>query len=109
MKDEFQFTAPFGFLGRLAERLFLAHYMTRFLTQRAAALKSMAESDEWRSHPQTDGEQAGTGRPATQPMDELEDGDKPQPEVEGRSRQRVARPLRSPINKCFCLYYSLQR
>jgi ligand-binding SRPBCC domain-containing protein len=54
MRDEFHFTAPFGFFGRLAERLFLTNYMRRFLTKRAAALKSMAESDEWRSHLQTD-------------------------------------------------------
>jgi len=31
-------------------------------------------------------EQAGTGQPATRPVDEPEGGDKPQPEAEGRSR-----------------------
>jgi hypothetical protein len=31
-------------------------------------------------------EQAGTGQPATRPVDEPEGSDKPQPEAEGRSR-----------------------
>ena len=34
----------------------------------------------------TKAEQAGPGQPATRPMFESEGGDKPQPEVEGRSR-----------------------
>ena len=62
MKDEFHFTAPFGFLGRLAECLFLTSYMRRFLTKRAAELKSMAESEEWRSYLKTNGEQVGAGQ-----------------------------------------------
>jgi len=32
------------------------------------------------------GEQAGTGQPATRPESKLEGGDNPQPESEGRSR-----------------------
>lgn len=48
MEDEFHFTTPLGFLGRIAEGLFLTSYMTRFLTKRAAELKTMAESEEWR-------------------------------------------------------------
>jgi hypothetical protein len=36
-------------------------------------------------HPQ-DGEQAGSGQPATRPESKSEGGDKPQPESEGRSR-----------------------
>ena len=42
MKDEFHFAAPFGFLGRIAEGLFLTGYMRRFLMQRAVKLKQMA-------------------------------------------------------------------
>ena len=34
-------------------------------------------------------EQDGTGQPATRPESNSEGGDKPQPEAEGRSRQRV--------------------
>ncbi|QQL44071.1 SRPBCC family protein [Sulfuriroseicoccus oceanibius] len=61
MKDEFHFTAPFGILGRLAEGLFLTGYMTRFLAKRAAQLKTMAESEAWRSYLKNTGEQASAG------------------------------------------------
>lgn len=57
MKDEFHFTAPFGFVGRMAEGLFLTGYMRGFLTKRAAELKNMAESEEWRSYIKNQGEQ----------------------------------------------------
>ena len=50
MKDEFHFAAPFGFLGRFAEGLFLTGYMRRFLAKRATELKRMAESEEWRCY-----------------------------------------------------------
>jgi ligand-binding SRPBCC domain-containing protein len=50
MVDEFAFTAPLGWIGRMAERLFLTAYMRRFLTSRASRLKDMAESDEWRMY-----------------------------------------------------------
>ncbi|MEM9479861.1 MAG: SRPBCC family protein [Verrucomicrobiota bacterium] len=48
MKDEFQFSAPLGIFGRIAEKLFLTGYMRNFLCERNAILKRMAESDEWR-------------------------------------------------------------
>jgi ligand-binding SRPBCC domain-containing protein len=57
MKDEFHFTAPFGFVGRIAEGLFLTGYMRGFLTKRAAELKNMAESEEWRRYLTNHGEQ----------------------------------------------------
>jgi len=44
MIDEFTFSAPFGFLGKIAEKLFLTSYMTNFLKARNAILKSLAES-----------------------------------------------------------------
>jgi len=50
MKDEFHFTAPLGFLGRIAEGLFLTAYMRRFLVQRASELKKMAESQGWQRY-----------------------------------------------------------
>lgn len=50
MKDEFRFSAPFGILGRMAEGLFLTGYMKSFLVKRAAELKDMAESGEWRRY-----------------------------------------------------------
>lgn len=48
MIDEFEFAAPLGLLGRIAERLFLNTYMARFLADRNQELKALAESDDWR-------------------------------------------------------------
>lgn len=48
MVDVFDFTAPMGFLGTVAERLFLTAYMGRFLERRARILKELAESDAGR-------------------------------------------------------------
>jgi ligand-binding SRPBCC domain-containing protein len=50
MTDRFEFSTPFGPLGRLAESLFLTAYMRRFLEQRNRILQRMAESDEWRKY-----------------------------------------------------------
>jgi ligand-binding SRPBCC domain-containing protein len=46
MRDELHFAAPFGILGWLAEVLVLRSYMRRFLTQRNAVIRSLAESNE---------------------------------------------------------------
>ena len=43
MVDVFDFSAPFGVLGTVAERLFLTAYMSRFLERRAQALERMPE------------------------------------------------------------------
>jgi hypothetical protein len=42
------FEAPFGILGRIAERLVLARHMRQFLGERNRIVKAVAESDEWR-------------------------------------------------------------
>ena len=47
MRDVFDFQAPLGILGRIAERAFLTSYMRRFLETRNRELKSVAESDAW--------------------------------------------------------------
>jgi ligand-binding SRPBCC domain-containing protein len=47
MHDVFDFTAPLGPLGWIAERLFLVRYMRRFLERRNAEVKAIAESGEW--------------------------------------------------------------
>jgi len=48
MRDRFEYAAPLGPLGRLAERLFLTAYLRRFLEGRNRELKAVAESDaEW--------------------------------------------------------------
>jgi ligand-binding SRPBCC domain-containing protein len=47
LRDVFDYRAPFGVFGRLAERLFLTAYMRGFLMARMRELKALAESDEW--------------------------------------------------------------
>lgn len=48
--DRFEFSAPLGPLGLLAEWLFLARYLQRFLEQRNQTVKRIAESDEWKKY-----------------------------------------------------------
>ena len=48
MRDVFDYAAPLGPLGRIAERLFLTAYLRRFLEARNRELKAVPESDEWR-------------------------------------------------------------
>lgn len=50
MSDRFEFHAPLGFLGRIAESLFLTHYMKTFLKKRNQELREMAESDLWQNY-----------------------------------------------------------
>lgn len=47
MKDVFHFEAPLGLLGRIADKLVLTKYMTRFLTERNAIIKKYAEAGQW--------------------------------------------------------------
>ena len=46
MRDVFEFTAPWGFLGRWVEQAVLVPYLRRFLQERARVLKHLAESGE---------------------------------------------------------------
>ncbi len=48
MKDIFDYDSPLGFLGRLADSLFLKSYMTRLLEHRNTVLKQAAEDGNWR-------------------------------------------------------------
>lgn len=50
MLDVFDFDAPLGVLGRLAERAFLSAYLERFLRVRGALIREVAESDAWRRY-----------------------------------------------------------
>jgi ligand-binding SRPBCC domain-containing protein len=43
MRDVFDFDAPLGLFGRLANALFLERYMRRFLLERARVLRELAE------------------------------------------------------------------
>ena len=47
VREVFEYRAPLGLLGWVAEHLFLTAYMRRFLETRLLALKRMAESEEW--------------------------------------------------------------
>jgi ligand-binding SRPBCC domain-containing protein len=47
IRDVFEYTAPLGLLGRIAERLFLTAYLRRFLEARNRELKAVAESRVW--------------------------------------------------------------
>ena len=47
MSDRFEFKSPFGILGAIVDRVFLAAYMRRFIVRRNEVLKQLAESAEW--------------------------------------------------------------
>ena len=47
IRDVFDYDAPLGPLGALAERLFLNTYLRRLLARRNQVIKRVAESDEW--------------------------------------------------------------
>lgn len=59
MIDRFEFVSPFGFVGRIVDRLFLAAYMRRFLATRANQLKAMAESERWKQFVQEEAARSG--------------------------------------------------
>ena len=46
-RDVFDFHAPLGLFGRLAERLVLERYMRKFLQTRVDLSKSLAEGEDW--------------------------------------------------------------
>jgi hypothetical protein len=48
MKDVFDYDAPLGIFGRLADRLFLENYMKKILAARNRLIKQIAESDDWK-------------------------------------------------------------
>lgn len=48
--ETFDFEAPFGWIGRVAERLVLTGHLRRFLETRNRVIKRVAESDEWRAY-----------------------------------------------------------
>jgi ligand-binding SRPBCC domain-containing protein len=50
MKDVFTFAAPLPVLGRMAEIVVLRRYMQALLRERNAAIKKIAESEEWRGY-----------------------------------------------------------
>src|SRR5690606_9000774 len=45
MKDVFHYEAPFGFIGRIVEKLILTNYLKKFLLERNQIIKQYAETD----------------------------------------------------------------
>ena len=50
MKDVLHYSAPLGFIGKIADRLFLEKYLTRFLEIRNETIKKVAETEKWKSY-----------------------------------------------------------
>lgn len=48
MVDVFQYKSPLGFLGKIADALFLKRYMKTLLAKRNLVIKEFAESDKWK-------------------------------------------------------------
>lgn len=46
--DHFEFEAPLGIFGKLAEKLLLTSYMKQFLEERNRLIKETAESSAWK-------------------------------------------------------------
>jgi ligand-binding SRPBCC domain-containing protein len=53
MRDVFDYTSPYGALGKIADALFLERYMTNLLEERNRRIKQVAESEEWRKFIET--------------------------------------------------------
>lgn len=49
--DVFDYRSPLGFLGMLADRLFLEKHMSGFLQERNQVIKEYAESEKWKMVP----------------------------------------------------------
>lgn len=49
MIDYFDYAAPFGPIGRIADKIFLKKYMTELLQKRNQTIKEFAESDKWKT------------------------------------------------------------
>lgn len=48
MTDKVRLEAPYGFIGKIVNNLFLKHYIKRFLSERNGIIKQYAESGEWK-------------------------------------------------------------
>jgi ligand-binding SRPBCC domain-containing protein len=59
MRDEIRFAAPYGLLGKVAEKMVLRRHLIAMLKQRNALIKRAAESEEWRKYLERTGSVAG--------------------------------------------------
>jgi ligand-binding SRPBCC domain-containing protein len=57
--DEVDYASPFGWLGKIADALFLKNYMTRFLLRHNEYFKELAETKAAQSNVATSGEKPG--------------------------------------------------
>ena len=48
MKDVLDFTSPLGFLGKVADAIFLKAHMQRFIASRNEVIKRTAEGEDWK-------------------------------------------------------------
>ena len=48
MTDIFDYESPLGFLGKIADKVFLENYMRRLLQKRNNIIQDFAESDRWK-------------------------------------------------------------
>jgi ligand-binding SRPBCC domain-containing protein len=48
MKDVFTFRSPFGYVGKLVDKVILTRYLRKFLTGRNLIIKEYAETDKWK-------------------------------------------------------------
>lgn len=48
VKDVFIYESPFGFLGKIADFIFLKRYMINFLKERNKVIKEFSETDNWK-------------------------------------------------------------
>jgi ligand-binding SRPBCC domain-containing protein len=48
MRDELVFASPLGPLGAMVDAMVLKRYLTRFLCERNALIRTVAESEDWR-------------------------------------------------------------
>lgn len=48
MNDIFKFESPYGFIGKLFDKIVLTRYLTTFLIVRNNMIKEFAETDKWK-------------------------------------------------------------
>ena len=49
MTDNFEFSSPYGLIGKLFDKLILTNYMKQFLIERNQTIKEYAETDKWKT------------------------------------------------------------
>ncbi len=47
--DKIKFESPYGFIGKLANSIFLAAYLEKFLKKRNTVIKEYAETQKWKA------------------------------------------------------------